>query len=96
MEASLGSDNLGTSLDVYDTFINDNVEDISKGYNEEDYQGLSNFLKIYDVIYNIKENKEVYLYDQYDVYGVVIPYYKGEKLMGECRNCIKYEDFSTG
>ena len=51
LEAALVSENFGTSLDVYDSFINDNEGGTAKGNpNEEDYQGLPDYLELDEVI----------------------------------------------
>ena len=53
LEAALGSNNFGASLDKYDEFIPGNEEAVVKGYpNEEDYQGLPDYPELDDVIEN--------------------------------------------
>ena len=65
LEASLRSDDFLSSLSVYDEFINDDEESVAKVYtNEEEYQRLTNYIDLNDVIDNINELKAADLYDQ--------------------------------
>ena len=56
LEVSLGSEDFGTSLDGYDSFIDDDEEGTAKGYlNEEEYQGLPYSPDIHNIIDNSDE-----------------------------------------
>ena len=56
LEAALVIEDFGTSLDVYDSFINDDEEGTAKGDpNEEEFQGLQDSPEIYYIIYNSDE-----------------------------------------
>ena len=51
MEDALGRKDFGTSLDVYDSLINDDEEGIAKGEpNEEGYQGPPDYPEIDEII----------------------------------------------
>ena len=53
LEATLGREYFWTSLDIYDSFINDDREgDANVDPDEEEYQVLSDSPKIDDIIYN--------------------------------------------
>ena len=56
LEAALVIEDFGTSLDVYNSFINDDEEGTAKGDpNEEEFQGLQDSPEIYYIIYNSDE-----------------------------------------
>ena len=66
LEYVLGIEEFGTSLDVYDSFINDDEEGIFKGdHKEEGYQGPPDSPEIYEIIYNSDEERASNSYDQY-------------------------------
>ena len=48
------------------------------------------------IIDNSDEERAENSHDQYIGYEVVLPDRKGEKLMGEARKCVKYDESSTG
>ena len=82
LEYELGSENFGTSLYGYDSFINNDKEGIPKGDpNKERYQGPTYYPVIYEIIDNSDEESEAKYYDQYIGDEVVLPNQKGEKLM---------------
>ena len=56
LEDALGSEDFGTSLDGYDSLINNDEEGIAKGDpNEEVYQGPTDSPEIDEIIYNSDE-----------------------------------------
>ena len=66
LEDGLGSEDFGTSLDGYDSFINYDEEGIDKGDpNEEGYQGPPDYPEIYEIIDNSNEEREDSSYEQY-------------------------------
>ena len=74
LEYVLGSEDFGSSLDGYDSFINDDEEDIAKcDPNEERYQGTPDSLEIYKIIDNKDEENLDNSYDQYIGAKVVLP-----------------------
>ena len=75
----------------YDSFVNYDEEDISKGDpNEEVYQGPPDYPEVDEIMYNIDEERAANSYDQYIGAEVVISDWKCEKLMGEVSKCVKY------
>ena len=65
MEDSLGSEDFGTNLDGYDSFINKDEEGVAKGEpNKEEYQGPPDFPKIDEIIDNSDEESSTNSYDQ--------------------------------
>ena len=97
LEDALGSEYFGTSLDGYESFINDDEEGISKGDpNEEEYQGPPHSPDIYEIMDNSDEERAANSYDQYIGDEVLLPDRKGEKLMGKIRKSFIYDDTSTG
>ena len=66
------------------------------GPNEEVYQGSPDCLEIDEIIDNCDEERVANYYDQYIGAGVVIPYWKGDKLMGKVRKRFRYDDIITG
>ena len=97
LEDALGSEEFGTSLDEYDSFIDDDEESIANGDpNEEGYQGPPYFPEIDEIIDNIDEERAANYYDQYIGAEVVIPVWKGDKILVKLRKRIKYDDISTG
>ena len=97
LEDALGSEELGTSLDGYDFFIDDNEEGIYKGDpNKEGYQGPPDYPEIDEIIYNSDEERSTISYDQYIGAGFLIPDRKGERLMEKVEKCVRYDDTSTG
>ena len=78
LEDSLGSEDFGTSLDGYYSFMNDDEEGISKGDpNEEGYQGPRYYPEIDEIIDNSDEEMEANSYDQYIGAEVVLHDWKG-------------------
>ena len=51
---------------------------------------------IYEIIDNSDEERAAASYDVYIGTEVVIPYRKGDKLMGKARKRVRYDDTSTG
>ena len=97
LEDVLGSENFGTSLDVYESFMNDDEEGVAKGGpNKEGYQGPTDSPEIDEIIDNSNEERAANSYDQYIGSEVVVPDRKGEKLMGKARKGVRYDDTSTG
>ena len=97
MEDVLEIEYFVTSLDGYDSFINDDEEGIAKGDpNKEGYQGPPDYPEIDEIIDNSDEEKAANSYDQYIGSEVVLLDMKGEKIMGEVRKCVIYDDTSTG
>ena len=97
LEDVLGSENFGTSFDGYESFINDDEKGVSKGYpNQEGYHGPPDSPDIDEIIDNSYEERAANSYDQYIGAEVVLPYRKGEKLMGKVRQHVRYDDTSTG
>ena len=93
LEDSLGSDDFCTSLDGYDSFINDDEEGIAKGDpNEEGYQGTPDSPEIDEILDNSDEERAANSYDQYIGDEVVLHDRKGEKLMGKVRKRVRYDD----
>ena len=90
LEDALGSEDFGTSLDVYEYFINDADGGAVKGdLNEQEYQGIPDSPNRY-------EERAMNSYDQYIGVEVMLPYRKGKKIMGKIRKCIKHYDIRTG
>ena len=97
LEDKLGSEDFGTSLDGYDSFMNDDEEGIAKGdFNEEGYQGPPYYPETDEIIDNSDEERAANSYDQYIGAEVVLPDQKGEKLMGKVRELVRYDDTRTG
>ena len=83
-------------MDVYDSLINDDGESIYKGNpNKEGYQGPPYSPEIDEIIYNGDEEMAANSYDQYIGAEVLLPDWKGEKLIGEVRKHVIYDDTST-
>ena len=77
--------------------MNDDEVVIAKGDpNEEGYQGPPDYPGIDEIIDNSHEERAANYYDQYIGYEVVLPYHKGEKLMGKVRKHVRYGETSTG
>ena len=97
MEDGLGIQYFGTSLDGYDSFINDDEEGIAKGDpNRERYQGPPDSPEIDEILDNSDEEMAANSYGQYIGDEVVLPDFKGEKLMRKVRKGVRYDDKSTG
>ena len=65
LESALGSEYFGTSLDGYDSFINDDEDGIAKGDpNEDVYQGPPDSPEIDEIIDNSDEERAANSYDQ--------------------------------
>ena len=65
LEDALGSKDFGTSLDGYDSFVNDDVEDIDKGYPYKDiYKGPIYYYETNKIIDNGDEEMAANYYDQ--------------------------------
>ena len=58
----------------------------------EEYQGPPDSPEIYDIIDNSDEERTSKYYNQYIGVEVVLPVWKGEKIMGKFRKRIKYGD----
>ena len=70
----------------YDSFINDDYDGISKGYQKkEGYQGPPDSPEIDEIVDNSDEERAADSYDQYIGAEVVIPDQKSEKLMMKVR-----------
>ena len=83
LEVAHGSEDFGSSLDGYDSFIGGDEEDTAKGYlNEEEYQELPYSPDIHEIMDNSDEERAANYYDQYIGAEVVLPDRKGEKRMG--------------
>ena len=77
--------------------INDDKEFTANGDpNEEECQGLPDYLDIYYIIDNSDEEMAFNYYDQYIRGEVVIPDSKGEKLIVKIGKHIKYDVINTG
>ena len=88
---------MGASFDVYDSFINDDEEVISKSDpNEEGYQRPLDYPEIYEIIDNSDGKMSANSHDQYIGDEVVLPDQKGDKLMGKVRKRVRYDDPSEG
>ena len=97
MEDALGSEDFGTSLDGYYSFVNDDEEGIAKGDpNEEGYQGYPDSPDIDEIIDNSDEERSANYYDQYIGAEVVLPDWKGYNPMGKVGKRVRYDDTSTG
>ena len=97
LEDVLVSEEFGTSLYGYDSFMNDDEEGIAKGDpNQEGYQVPPDYPDIDEIIDNSDEERASNSYDQYIGTEVVLPDWKGEKLMGKFRKRVRYDDTSTG
>ena len=84
---------MGTSLDGYDSFINDDEEGIAKGDpNKEGYQGPPYSPDIDEIINNSDEERADNSYDQYIGAEVVLSNRKGEKIMGKARKRVRYDE----
>ena len=82
LEATLGSEYLGTSLVGYDSFINNDEEGTEKfDPNKEEYQGLPDSPEIDDIIDNSDEKRAANLYYHYIGDVVLLPNFEGGKLM---------------
>ena len=89
LEDVLGSKDFGTSLDGYDSFVNDDEEGIAKfDPNKEGYQGPPYSPEIDEIIDNRDEERAANSYDQYNGDEVVLPDRMGEKLMGKVREVL--------
>ena len=65
LEEALGSEDFGISLDVYDSFINNDEEGIAKvDSNDKGYQGLPDSPEIYETIDSRDEERAANYYDQ--------------------------------
>ena len=65
LEDVLGSEDFGTSLDIYDSFINDNEDGIDKGDpNYQGYQGPPDSYKINKTIDNSNKERVANSFDQ--------------------------------
>ena len=96
MEDALVIGDFGTSLDVYDSFVNNYEEGIPKGDpNEEGYQEYPDSPEIDEIIDNSDEERVANSYDQYIEAEVVLPDQKAKKIMGKARKCVRYDDTST-
>ena len=82
LEATLGSEYLGTSLVGYDSFINNDEEGTEKfDPNKEEYQGLPDYPEIDDIIDNSDEKRAANSYYHYIGDVVLLPNFEGGKLM---------------
>ena len=97
LEDALGSEDFVTSLDGYESFINDDEQAIVKGDpNEEGHQGPPDSPEMDEIIDNSDEEREANSYDQYIGAEVVLPDRQAEKLMGKVSKCFRYDDASIG
>ena len=84
-------------MDGYDSFINDDKEGIAKGDpNKEGYKGPPDSPEIDEIIDNSDEEREANPYDQYIGSGVVLSYWKGEKIMGKASKRVRHDEISIG
>ena len=84
-------------MNGYESFVNDDKEFITKGErNEEGYQGTPDSPEIYEIIYNSDKEKAVNYYDQYIGAEVLLPDWKGKKIIMNVRKIVIYDDTSTG
>ena len=84
-------------MDGYDSLINDDEEFIAKvDPKEEVCQGPKDSPEMDEIIDNSDEERADNDYDQYIGAEVVLPDWKGEKLMGKVRKRVIYDEPSTG
>ena len=84
-------------MDGYILLINDDEEGITKGDpKEEGYQVPPDSPEIYEIIDNSDEERADNSYDQYIVYEVVLHDRKGEKMIGNVKKHVRYDETSTG
>ena len=84
-------------MDGYESLINYEEEVIVKGdSNKEGYQGPPDSPEIDEIIDNSDEKRAANSYDKNIVAEVVLPDWKGEKLMGKVRKRVRYDNTSTG
>ena len=96
LEDALRSEEFGTSLDGYDSFMNGDEEGIFKGVpNKEGFQGPPDSTDINEIIDNSGEERAANSYDQYIGDELVLPYRNGGKIIGKVRKRVRYDETST-